>query len=84
MGHSAFQPVRLPDAVWSSQDTVSVLRDRRIGQLFVLARRYAGASQARIAAATGLNQSAERPGRPVSSLVAELTASTPLRGPRVA
>ncbi|MEV6603097.1 helix-turn-helix domain-containing protein [Kutzneria sp. NPDC051319] len=57
IGHSAFQPVRLPDAVWSSQDTVAVLRDRRIGQLFVLARRHAGASQARIAAATGLNQS---------------------------
>jgi hypothetical protein len=27
---------------------------------------------------------AERPGQPMSSLVAELTASTPLRGPRVA
>jgi transcriptional regulator with XRE-family HTH domain len=57
IGHSAFQPVRLPEAVWAGQDAVTALRDRRIGQLFVLARRHAGASQARIAAATGLNQS---------------------------
>jgi hypothetical protein len=56
MQHAVFQPVRLPDPVWSSADTQELLRERRVGQLFLLAKKYAGASQARIAAATGLNQ----------------------------
>jgi transcriptional regulator with XRE-family HTH domain len=56
MRYEGFQPVRLPDAVWSSLETQAVLRERRVGQLFLLAKKHAGASQARIAAATGLNQ----------------------------
>jgi AAA domain-containing protein len=56
MRHAVFQPVRLPDVVWSSADTRELLRERRVGQLFLLAKKHAGAGQARIAAATGLNQ----------------------------
>src|SRR4051794_9353830 len=57
MRHETFQHVRLPDAVWCAPETRTALRDRRVGHLFLLAKKYAGASQARIAAATGLNQS---------------------------
>ncbi|MGP3979621.1 NB-ARC domain-containing protein [Streptomyces sp. KR80] len=56
MRQEGFLPVRLPAAVWSSEETRALLLDRRIGQLFLLAKKHAGASQARIAAATGLNQ----------------------------
>jgi hypothetical protein len=55
MRQEGFLPI-LPAAVWSSEETRALLRDRRIGQLFLLAKKHAGASQARIAAATGLNQ----------------------------
>src|SRR4051795_1420085 len=57
MRHETFQHVRLPDAVWCAPETRTALRDRRVGYLFRVAKKYAGASQARIAAATGLNQS---------------------------
>ena len=56
MQHAVVQPVRLPDAVWTSEHTRELLRTRRVGELFLLAKKHAGASQARIAAATGLNQ----------------------------
>jgi hypothetical protein len=56
MQHALVQPVRLPDAVWTSEQTQALLRTRRVGELFLLAKKHAGASQARIAAATGLNQ----------------------------
>lgn len=56
MRHDRFQPVRLPDAVWSNPETQAVLRARNVGRLFLLAKKHLGASQARIAAATGLNQ----------------------------
>src|SRR3954470_17256675 len=56
MQHALVQPVRLPDAVWTSEQTRELLRTRRVGELFLLAKKHAGASQARIAAATGLNQ----------------------------
>src|SRR3982750_65860 len=55
MAHEAH--VRLPEAIWHSPEAEAALRERRIGHLFLLAKKYAGASQARIAAATGLNQS---------------------------
>src|SRR3954449_12683954 len=55
MAHEAH--VRLPEAIWHSAEAETALRERRIGHLFLLAKKYAGASQARIAAATGLNQS---------------------------
>lgn len=52
---SAFDPIHLPDHVW--RDNPDALRDRDIGSLFRLAKRYAGASQHRIATATGMPQS---------------------------
>lgn len=52
---SAWDPIRVPDRVWREQE--AVLRARDVGGLFRLAKRYAGASQHRIAAATGVPQS---------------------------
>jgi transcriptional regulator with XRE-family HTH domain len=52
---SAFDPIHLPDHVWHEHE--HSLRDRDIGALFRLAKRYAGASQHRIATATGMPQS---------------------------
>src|SRR3954453_7913017 len=79
MRHETFQHVRLPDAVWRSAETETALRARRVSHLFLLAKKYAGASQARIAAATGLNQSdvsrIQRGGRRVTPIdVAERVA----------
>ena len=52
---SAFEPIHLSDDVWARHD--AVLRERDVGRLFHLAKRYAGASQHRIATATGVPQS---------------------------
>jgi transcriptional regulator with XRE-family HTH domain len=52
---SAFDPIHLPDQVW--RDHEDELQARDVGALFRLARRYAGASQHRIATATGVPQS---------------------------
>jgi len=49
-------PIALPDWVWKRADTRVALRERRLGRLFRLARRYAGASQTRITIATGISQ----------------------------
>jgi transcriptional regulator with XRE-family HTH domain len=56
MRDDALEPVRLPDQVWDRPETRAALRDRRIGYLFGLARKYAGASQTRIANVTGMDQ----------------------------
>jgi transcriptional regulator with XRE-family HTH domain len=52
---TALEPIHVPDHVWYDHETE--LGDRDVGALFRLARRYAGASQHRIAAATGVPQS---------------------------
>jgi hypothetical protein len=52
---SAFDPIHLPDHVW--RDHEDELQARDVGALFRLAGRYAGASQHRIATATGVPQS---------------------------
>lgn len=52
---SSFDPIRLPDEVWRAH--TADLQARDVGALFRLARKYAGASQNRISAATGIPQS---------------------------
>jgi transcriptional regulator with XRE-family HTH domain len=52
---SAFEPIRVPDHVWRQHEDALLARD--VGALFRLAKQYAGASQNRIAAATGVAQS---------------------------
>jgi hypothetical protein len=49
-----FEPIRLPESVLA--ENAQCLRDRDAGALLRLARRHAGASQLRLAAATGLAQ----------------------------
>ena len=55
MAGIAFEPIRIPDPVWHQHE--ATLRARDIGALFRLAKQNAGASQNRIAAATGVAQS---------------------------
>lgn len=55
MSGTAFEPIRVPDHVWHTHE--AELRARDIGAMFRLAKQYAGASQNRIAAATGVPQS---------------------------
>jgi transcriptional regulator with XRE-family HTH domain len=50
----AFEPIRIPDEVLIEQG--QVLQDRDAGALLGLARRHCGATQHRLAAATGLTQ----------------------------
>jgi transcriptional regulator with XRE-family HTH domain len=50
-----FDPIHVPDDVWQRQEAALLVRD--VGALFRLAKRYAGASQHRIATATGVPQS---------------------------
>ncbi|GAA5086063.1 transcriptional regulator with XRE-family HTH domain [Thermocatellispora tengchongensis] len=56
MREQAFEPIKIPDEVWEREQTREVLKRRDIPGLFELARKYAGASQARIGAATGISQ----------------------------
>ncbi|WP_198152793.1 helix-turn-helix domain-containing protein [Pseudofrankia sp. DC12] len=49
-------PVVVPDALWQRPEMLSALRRRDIAEVFALVRRYAGASQSRIGAATGFSQ----------------------------
>jgi transcriptional regulator with XRE-family HTH domain len=53
----AMDPLVLPDQVWNEPETQAALRARRVGYLFQLAQKYAGASQTRIANVTGMAQS---------------------------
>jgi transcriptional regulator with XRE-family HTH domain len=50
-------PIELPDWAWERIDVRKALRDRDMGAVFRYAQQYAGASQARIAVATGMTQS---------------------------
>ncbi|MBX6767764.1 MAG: helix-turn-helix domain-containing protein, partial [Actinomadura rubrobrunea] len=56
MAGSAFEPIHLPDWVWRTPEADKILSARDVGALFRLAKRYAGASQHRIAAATSIGQ----------------------------
>jgi transcriptional regulator with XRE-family HTH domain len=56
MRPSAFDPPAVPGGFWVRTDVTSTLRDRDIGYLLRLLRQYAGLSQTRIAAATGVAQ----------------------------
>lgn len=51
-----YGPLTLPTAAWHREDTRAALHRRDVAALFRLAQQYAGASQARIAAATGIQQ----------------------------
>jgi hypothetical protein len=51
----AFEPIHVPDPVWRRHEATLAARDA--GVLFRLAKQYAGASQNRIAAVTGVAQS---------------------------
>jgi tetratricopeptide (TPR) repeat protein/predicted XRE-type DNA-binding protein len=56
MRASAFDPPAIPADVWARTDVTSALRQRDIGGLLRLLRQWAGLSQTRIAAATGIAQ----------------------------
>lgn len=53
---TALEPIQLPDWAWERAEVRQSLRARDIGAVFRHARQYAGASQARIATATGMTQ----------------------------
>jgi transcriptional regulator with XRE-family HTH domain len=53
---TALQPIDLPDWAWERADVRQALRARDIGAVFRHVQQYAGASQARIATATGMTQ----------------------------
>lgn len=55
MRDDALQPIQLPAHAWTQPETTAALRERRVGVLFELARKY-GASQTRIANVTGMGQ----------------------------
>lgn len=48
--------IRIPDWAWRREQTRTALHARDVGALFAVARSFGGASQARIAAVTGLSQ----------------------------
>jgi transcriptional regulator with XRE-family HTH domain len=49
-------PIEVPPGLWQRPDTVDALRGRNIQKLFYLLRKYAAASQTRLAIACGLTQ----------------------------
>ncbi|WP_230396542.1 helix-turn-helix domain-containing protein [Streptomyces blattellae] len=53
---TALEPIELPDWAWERAEVRQSLRARDIGAVFRHAQQYAGASQARIATATGMTQ----------------------------
>lgn len=53
---TALEPIQLPDWAWERAEVRQSLRARDIGAVFRHARQFAGASQARIATATGMTQ----------------------------
>lgn len=70
---SAFEPIRIPDHVWRDAKTLALLESRDVGGLFLLAKQWAGASQNRLAAATGIpqprvNALMKRTGGPIEKL----------------
>ena len=57
MREQAFDPIKIPAEIWEREETRELLKRRDVPALLRLATQYAGASQARIAAATGIAQS---------------------------
>ncbi|WP_432133172.1 MULTISPECIES: helix-turn-helix domain-containing protein [unclassified Streptomyces] len=53
---TALQPIELPDWAWERAEVREALRCRDMGAVFRCVQQYAGASQARIATATGMTQ----------------------------
>ncbi|MBC2908313.1 helix-turn-helix domain-containing protein [Streptomyces cupreus] len=53
---TALEPIELPDWAWERAEVREALRARDISAVFRHAQQYAGASQARIATATGMTQ----------------------------
>ncbi|MBD0837526.1 helix-turn-helix domain-containing protein [Streptomyces sp. TRM68416] len=53
---TALEPIELPDWAWERAEVRQSLRARDMGAVFRHAQQYAGASQARIATATGMTQ----------------------------
>ncbi|MEU0198737.1 MULTISPECIES: helix-turn-helix transcriptional regulator [unclassified Streptomyces] len=53
---TALEPIELPDWAWERAEVRQALRARDMGAVFRHAQQYAGASQARIATATGMTQ----------------------------
>ncbi|MEU6352209.1 helix-turn-helix domain-containing protein [Streptomyces sp. NPDC047072] len=53
---TALEPIELPDWAWERAEVRQALRARDMGAVFRHVQRYAGASQARIAAAAGMTQ----------------------------
>ncbi|MEV8600229.1 helix-turn-helix domain-containing protein [Streptomyces griseoviridis] len=53
---TALDPIGLPDWAWERADVRQALRARDMGAVFRHVQQYAGASQARIAMATGMTQ----------------------------
>ncbi|WP_433352823.1 XRE family transcriptional regulator [Microtetraspora malaysiensis] len=56
MHGNAFEPIQIPARVWDRDESREILKNRDIAGLFNLAVKYAGASQTRISAATGISQ----------------------------
>lgn len=56
MHGNAFEPIHIPIWVWDREETRQILKKRDVAGLFALAVKYAGASQVRLSAATGLAQ----------------------------
>ncbi|MFE9018968.1 helix-turn-helix domain-containing protein [Streptomyces sp. NPDC007808] len=53
---TALEPIELPDWAWERAEVRQALRVRDMGAVFRHTQQYAGASQARIATATGMTQ----------------------------
>lgn len=53
---TALQPIELPDWAWERAEVRQALRARDVGAVFRHVQQYAGASQARIAAAAGMTR----------------------------
>ena len=56
MAERITDPISVPPSLWQRPDTIDALRARSIEKLFYLLRKYAGASQTRLAIACGLTQ----------------------------
>lgn len=57
MREQAFDPIKIPAQIWEREETRELLKRRDVPALLKLAAQYAGASQVRIGAATGIAQS---------------------------
>lgn len=53
---TALEPIELPDWAWEKAEVRQALRARDVGAVFRHVQQYAGASQSRIAVATGMTQ----------------------------